>query len=195
VAGTVAGSGPGLTEPGIHVVAQPDAVGNLEVVERIKLSTPVVGLSIATPRASGSGVTGTNPTISGFQAQADGLLVTATPESPIPAGGDWLELPGPATDISMRYRLEGAVGRSHPAPVGRVLIVLPPITAADPKLGDPPVVVEVVGGSIHNLVCPDLAVTDQLCGRQDGPVWSTTAIPLSRSTVIAQVDLPQPGDR
>jgi len=194
-ADTVASNGPGVTEPGIHVLAQPNADGSLEVVEQIKLRTPVGGLSVALPHASASGMAGANITIKGFQAQADGLVVTDTPASPLPAGGDRLDLPSPATDISMRYRLEGDVDRSHPAPVGRVLMVLPPITAADLNLGDPLVVVEVVGGSIRNLVCPNLPVSDQLCGRQHGRVWSTTAIPLSSSLVIAQVDLPPPGVR
>ena len=194
-AASLATAGPGLTEPGIHVLAQTAADGSLEVLERIKLSAPASGLSVALPQATGSGVAGANPSIAGFQAQANGGIVTDMPVSPLPPGGDRLDFPGPATDISMRYRLEGGADRSQPAPVGRVLIVLPPITAADPQLGDPGVVVEVVGGNIRNLVCPKLPVSDQLCGRQNGPVWSTTTIPLSRSLVVAQVDLPQPGQR
>jgi len=194
-AASLATAGPGLTEPGIHVLAQTAADGSLEVLERIKLSAPASGLSVALPQATGSGVAGANPSIAGFQAQANGGIVTDMPASPLPPGGDRLDFPGPATDISMRYRLEGGADRSQPAPVGRVLIVLPPITAADPQLGDLGVVVEVVGGNIRNLVCPKLPVSDQLCGRQNGPVWSTTTIPLSRSLVVAQVDLPQPGQR
>lgn len=194
-AASLATAGPGLTEPGIHVLAQTAADGSLEVLERIKLSAPASGLSVALPQATGSGVAGANPSIAGFQAQANGGIVTDMPVSPLPPGGDRLDFPGPATDISMRYRLEGGADRSQPAPVGRVLIVLPPITAADPQLGDLGVVVEVVGGNIRNLVCPKLPVSDQLCGRQNGPVWSTTTIPLSRSLVVAQVDLPQPGQR
>ena len=194
-AASLATAGPGLTEPGIHVLAQTAADGSLEVLERIKLSAPASGLSVALPQATGSGVAGANPSIAGFQAQANGGIVTDMPVSPLPPGGDRLDFPGPATDISMRYRLEGGADRSQPAPVGRVLIVLPPITAADPQLGDVGVVVEVVGGNIRNLVCPKLPVSDQLCGRQNGPVWSTTTIPLSRSLVVAQVDLPQPGQR
>ena len=194
-AASLATAGPGLTEPGIHVLAQTAADGSLEVLERIKLSAPASGLSVALPQATGSGVAGANPSIAGFQAQANGGIVTDMPVSPLPPGGDRLDFPGPATDISMRYRLEGGADRSQPAPVGRVLIVLPPITAADPQLGDLGVVVEVVGGNIRNLVCPKLPVSDQLCGRQNGPVWSTTTIPLSRSLVVAQLDLPQPGQR
>ena len=194
-AASLATAGPGLTEPGIHVLAQTAADGSLEVLERIKLSAPASGLSVALPQATGSGVAGANPSIAGFQAQANGGIVTDMPVSPLPPGGDRLDFPGPATDISMRYRLEGGADRSQPAPVGRVLIVLPPITAADPQLGDLGVVVEVVGGNIRNLVCPKLPVSDQLCGRQNGPVWSTTTIPLSRSLVVAQLALPQPGHR
>ena len=194
-AGGLATTGPGLTEPGIHVVAQTAVDGSLEVLERIRLSTAVSGLVVALPQASGSGVAQVTPSVTDFQAQANGGVVADMPASPLPPGGDRIDLPGPATDISMRYRLEGGSDRSQPAPVGRVLIVLPPITAPDPQLGDLGVVVEVVGGNIRNLVCPNLPVSDQLCGRQNGKVWSTTAIPLSRSLVVAQVDLPQPGER
>ena len=189
----VATSGPGLTEPGIHVVAQPAADGSLEVMERVRLATPVSTLLIAPPRPRGTGSAGANPAVTDFQAQAGGLVVTDAPTSPLPVDGERIELPAPATDITMRYRLEGGADRSQPAPVGRVLLLLPPVTRSDPALGDPAVVVEVVGGTVRNLVCPDLPVTDQLCGRQRGAIWSTTSLPLSRSSVVAQMDLPQPG--
>jgi hypothetical protein len=192
-ASAAATSGPGLTEPGIHVVAQPAADGTLEVVERVRLERAVSALLLAPPRPRGGGAAGANPTITGFQAQAGGLVVTDAPASPLPADGERIELPVPATDITMRYRLEGSTDRSQPAPVGRVLVLLPPVTRSDPALGDPPVVVEVVGGTVRNLVCPDLPVSDQLCGRQRGAVWSTTTLPLSRASVVAQMDLPQPG--
>jgi hypothetical protein len=189
----VATSGPGLTGPGIHVVAQAGADGALEVVERVRLPAPVSVLVIALPRASGSGVASAAPTISGFQAQAGGQVVTDTLASPLPNTGDQLDLPAPSSDITMRYRLEGGAERSQPAPVGRALVVLPPVTAARPALAGLPVVVEVVGGNIRNLVCPELDARDQLCGRQRGSLWSTAAIPLGRSVVVAQMDLPAPG--
>ncbi|MEP6632442.1 MAG: hypothetical protein ABJA89_18365 [Lapillicoccus sp.] len=195
LARSVATSGPGLTEPGIHVVAQPDAAGDLEVMERVRLVTPVRRLALARLHASGSGVSAAVPAVTGFQAEADGAVVVDAPASPLPAGGDWLELPAAATDIVMRYRLEGGVSRSQPAPIGRALLVLPPITAASSELGPLPVVVEVVGTQVRNLVCPELPGTEQLCGRQQGQVWTTTALPLGRSVVVAQVDLPAPGDR
>ncbi len=186
-------TGPGLTEPGIHVVAQPAVDGSLEVLERLKLATPVSTLLIAPPRPRGTASAGTTPVISGFQAQAGGLVVTDAPTSPLPADGERIELPAPATDITMRYRLEGGADRSHPAPVGRGRVRPPPVTRSAPGRGDPAVVVEVIGGTVRNLVCPDLPVSDQLCGRQRGAVWSTTNLPLSRSSVVAQMDLPQPG--
>ena len=191
----LATTGPGLTEPGIHVVAQTASDGSLEVLERVKLTARVSGLWVALPKATPSAVAGAMPSITGFQAQADGDVVADMPASPLPPEGDRVDFPAPASDISMRYRLEGGADRSQPAPVGRVLIVLPPITAANPQVGDPRVVVEVVGGNIRNLVCPNLPVSDQLCGRQNGRVWSTTTIQLSHSLVVAQVDLPQPGER
>ncbi|HEU4332823.1 MAG TPA: hypothetical protein VFR40_17065 [Lapillicoccus sp.] len=191
--GSVATAGPGLTEPGVHVVAQPDATGALEVVERVRTAAPVRALSLALPQASVPGMAGVTPSLSGFQADAGGLVVSDTPVAPLTSVGDRLELPAPASEITMRYRLTGASSRSQPAPAGRVLVVLPPLTQPDPGVGDPPVVVEVSGGTVRNLVCSDLAATDQLCGRQQGRVWSTTTLSLSRSTVVAQLDLPDPG--
>jgi hypothetical protein len=188
----MATDGPGLSEPGVHVVAQPDATGGLEVVERVRLAAPVRAIWIALPRAPTAAI-GSVATLKGFQAEADGQVVTDPPASPLTVDGDRLDLPAPVSAITMRYRLEGAAARSQPAPAGRVLVPLPPITRPDPTLGDLQVVVEVSGGTVRNLVCPDLPVSDQLCGRQQGRLWSTTRLPLSRSTVIAQLDLPDPG--
>ncbi len=171
-------------------MAQAGADGGLEVVEQVRLPATATTLAIALPRASGSGVSAVVPTITGFQAQAGGQVVTDTLAAPLPDGGDRLDLPAPSTDITMRYRLEGGAKRSQPAPVGRALVLLPPVTAAEVSLSGLPVVVEVMGGSIRNLVCPDLAVAEQLCGRQQGSLWTTPSIPLGRSVVIAQIDLP-----
>ncbi len=189
----VATSGPGLSEPGIHVVAQAEADGALEVLEQVRLPKPASTLTVRVPRASGSGVAAAAPTISDFQAQAGGQVVSDTLATPMPPAGDQLALPAPSTDITMRYRLEGGAERSQPAPVGRALVLLPPVTAAEPALAGLPVVVEVVGGNIRNLVCPDLDARDQLCGRQQGSLWSTAPIPFGRSLVVAQMDLPAPG--
>lgn len=186
-------SGPGFSQPGIHVVAQVGADGGLEVVERVRLPKPAATLRIQVPQASGSGVAAAVPSITGFQAQAGGQVVTDILASPVPELGDRLALPAPATDITMRYRLEGGAERSQPAPVGRALVLLPPVTADEPALAGLPVVVEVLGGNIRNLVCPELDAPDQLCGRQQGTLWSTAAIPLGRSVVVAQIDLPAPG--
>ena len=191
--GSVATTGPGLTEPGVHVVAQPDATGALEVVERVRTAAPVRTLSLALPQSSAPGIVGVTPSVSGFQADAGGQVVTDRLAAPLTAAGDRLELPGAATEITMRYRLSGSTERSQPAPAGRVLVLLPPLTQPDPGVGDPAVVVEVSGGTVRNLVCSDLPATDQLCGRQQGRVWSTTSLPLSRSTVVVQLDLPNPG--
>lgn len=192
---TAADDGPGLTEPGILAVVQTDVDGNLEVMEKVRLTSPVSSLLVTLPHGTTPETSGAKPTITGFQAQAGDLVVTDTPASPLPAAGDRIDLPLPATEIVMRYRLEGGAIRSQPAPVGRALVMMPPITAADPALGDLPVVVQVVGGNIRNVVCPALDVGDQLCGRQNGQRWTTTVLPLSRASVVAQIDLPQPGQQ
>lgn len=180
----------------MYVVARAGTDGSLEVVERVRTAVSVTVLPLRPPRStSAPGTSGVTPTVVGLQAEAGGAVVSDVPTSPLPATGARLTLPSAAKDIVMRYRLESGADRSQPAPVGRVLIALSPITAADASLRTLKAVVEVVGGSVRNLVCPDLPVSDQLCGRQHGTIWSTTAIPLATSAVVAQVDLPQPGDR
>jgi hypothetical protein len=191
----IATSGPGLSEPGIHVVAQAGADGSLEVLERVRLTAPATTLALALPRATGSGVTAARPTLTGFQAMVGGQVVSDTLAVPFPDAGDRLDLPVPSTDVTMRYRLEGGAERSQPAPVGRALVVLPPVTADVPSLAGLPVVVEVIGGNIRNLVCPDLDASELLCGRQQGSRWTTAPIPLGRSLVVAQIDLPPPGQQ
>ena len=95
----------------------------------------------------------------------------------------------------MRYRLEGGAERSQPAPVGRALVLLPPVTAAEASLSGLPVVVEVVGGNIRNLVCPDLDARRAALRPPAGLPVDDPGIPLGRSVVVAQVDLPPPGQQ
>ena len=186
-----AATGPGLTTAGVHVLAEPDTNGNLEVVERVRLNVPVTRVRISPPQVAGvRGLEDTRPAVQGLQAEADGAPVPVTLPTPLLVEG-LLTLPEPATNISLRYRLEGAAARSQPSPIGRVLIALPPIAAQG--LGDLPVVVEVVGPGVRNLVCTQLPDAGQLCGRQSGAVWSTTPMAADHSFAVAQFDLPQPG--
>lgn len=184
-------SGPGVDRPGILVRARPDDVGTLEVVERIRTATPVMALRLTPPSALGlPGLAGIHPAVVSLQAAAGGTGTVPTGFTGFLAPTT-LTFTSPTTSVTLRYRLEDASRRSQPAPPGRVLIALPPI--ASESLGRLPVVVQVSGAGVRNLVCPLLSPGEQLCGRASGALWSTIAMPAARARVVAQVDLPAPG--
>jgi len=186
-AGLAASTGPGLTEVGIHVVAQPGPNGAIEVLEQLRLRSPVAVLDITAPVVAGiPGLAGAQPAVAGLRVTADGAPVILPVGEPTTSGP--VALPYPATAISLRYRLEGAIARVSPSPVGRVLMAISPIAAKG--RGQLPVVVQVIGPGVRNLVCPRLGTGAQLCGREQGSVWSTPATPADLSLVVAQVDLP-----
>lgn len=184
-------TGPGLTTPGIYVLVQPDAAGNLEVVERLRFAVGVTSLRLAPPKPTeAKGLEGVKPVIVGLQAAAGDAPAPAPWTGPVRSAVT-LPLPTAVTKIDLRYRLEAATVRSQPSTLGRGLAALPPIAAVG--LGSVPVVIEVVGSGVRNIVCPQLQAEDQLCGRHTGQVWTTTALTARQSSVIAQLDLAQPG--
>ena len=97
-------------------------------------------------------------------------------------------LPNAPLAVELRYRLLGAATVSTPSTPGRALVLLPPI-AADDRLKKLPVVVEVTGTGVRNLVCPGLPADDQLCGRASSSGWRTVALPPRATAVLAQLDL------
>jgi hypothetical protein len=51
-------------------------------------------------------------------------------------------------------------------------------------------VIEIDGARVRNLVCPDLPLADQLCGRRWGDGWRTAPMANKDASVVAQIDLP-----
>lgn len=185
-----AGTGPGLTELGIHVLAQPQADGGLEVVEDILLARPVSILGLAPPPTPAyPGLEGLTPEVVDLQAESRGVPVAVALAHPLRTRQD-LRF-GLTTAISLRYRLEDASHRSEPSPLGRALMVLPAISAGD--YPDLPVVIEVTGPGVRNVLCPRLTGDAQLCAVQAGGRWTTADLTGRPVSVIAQVDLPAPG--
>lgn len=183
-----AASGPGIDAVGIHVLARPDATGDVQVVERILTAAPVSRLVISPPFAAGvPGLEGISSRLVGLQVESAGRAVAAAVPSPVTSDTQ-LDLPAPSTVISLTYLVTGVAARREPAPERRVLIALSP--AAAKSLTSIPVVVDLVGPGVRNLVCPQLSGSAQLCGRERGGTWSTTSMPADRSLVIAQLDLP-----
>ncbi|MDE9365410.1 hypothetical protein PZ938_07310 [Luteipulveratus sp. YIM 133132] len=184
--------GPGLTTYGVHLRAQPDALGELEVVEHVFLREPVTRLVVdPRPVPELSGVEGARPAVDGLQAQAAEQPVVVPSAEGASRRARTLTLSAPTRQIVLRYHLASATVRSNPAPVGRVLSVLQPLVSTSEA--NLPVVVDLTGTGIRNLTCPRLPQPRQVCGHQARKVWSAGPLPYRSATVIAQIDLPTPG--
>lgn len=90
--------------------------------------------------------------------------------------------------MTLRYRLDAAAVRSSPAPAGRVLVRLAPLTS-----DASPVLIDVVSEGVRNLVCPELPAKDQVCGTRRGKTWTAGPLSAEYAVVVAQLDLPDPG--
>jgi hypothetical protein len=188
-ASTHAAGVPGLTVPGVHVQAVPRVDGDLDVIERVRFLGSSTGLELAPPSTVGviRSALPLGVRIDDLQVFADGRRVDA-PQDSLTTGGRLL-LPSAPRAVELRYRLVGASIASTPSTPGRALILLPPI-AADDSLRKLPVVVEINSPHVRNLVCPGLAPSDQLCGRQTSTGWRTVSLPPRATGVLAQLDLP-----
>ena len=179
---------PGRADPGIHVQVAPREDGTLDVVEQVRFLGAATGLRVALPETKGL-VTGALPRatrITGLEVRADGHRLPQQSGS-LSTGGRVL-LPNAPLSVELRYRLAGAAILSTPSTPGRALVLLPPI-ADDDSLSKLPVVIEVSGKGVRNLVCPGLAADAQLCGRHASSAWRTVFLPLGATAVLAQLDL------
>ncbi len=162
--------------------------GSLDVLEQIRFLGASTGLRIALPEVKGAvaGALPPGPRITDLEVLADGNPLPEQADS-LSAGGRVL-LPDAPLAVELRYRLVGAATVSTPSAPGRALALLPPI-AADDSLSTLPVVVEVDGPGVRNLVCPGLTTDDQLCGREGLSGWRTVSLPPRVTAVLAQLDL------
>ncbi len=181
-------NGPGMTEPGVRVAMRPDASGDLEVVEWVRLPNPLREVALTVPQNFGIAAVA-RPTVVDLQAVADGNVV-AVPDNGTVRQRVNLVLPQPAAGLQLRYRLVDAVQRSRPAPPGRALIIVAPLMAE--ALATQPFILQVSGAHVTNLTCPLLPQPQQLCGRQDAQGWSAPGLTGDRAVVIVQADLPNP---
>ena len=179
-------TGPGVTEPGVLVRALVAANGDLAVEEHVLLASPVISVAVAPPQAGGApGLAGISPSVAGLRVVADGK-VQALKDGDL-SDAVVVDLSLPATTLELSYTLRGATKRSRPAPAGRAMVALPPISTVGP--GDLPVVVQVFAAGIRNLTCPFLRTEQVLCGRQGAGMWVTAPIPRDFAVVHAQLDL------
>jgi hypothetical protein len=163
LAGSIPQTGPGITEPGIVLIASPTSDGSFDVLERIRLASPVSMLTLRPAPvevagrqfASASGAASQVQVSAGDQSVVvPGAKVDATLGLPV-AQGDQFEL---------RYRLTDVTVRSTPSTAGRALAAIGPLTGGvDEEL---PVLVIVTGDAVLALSCPLLPLSEQSCGNR-----------------------------
>jgi len=178
--------GPGLTQPGIHLLVSPEASGDLEVVERIITPEPISVLPLAVPPRLPD-VGGPAARLVDLRIAADDAAVQLNGSAEVEPRRD-VDLVRPATTFELRYRVLNADQQSISATPGRATLSLRP--AASGALASSPTVVEVRGAVVHALVCLDAPRKRQLCGIDDRGGWHTRPVTAATSSVLALVDLP-----
>lgn len=152
---------PGVTEPGILLMAWPSSDGSFDVVERIRLvnSVSVLTLSPAPVDRAGRQFTSASATATQVQVRAGDQMVVVSGAKVDAA----MDLPVAEVDrFEMRYRLTGVTVRSGPSPTGRALAAIGPLTSGvDDEL---PVQFMVAGATVLGLNCPLLPLSQQSCG-------------------------------
>ncbi|WP_076263884.1 hypothetical protein [Intrasporangium flavum] len=182
-------SGPGITEPGVHLAVSPLGDGSLDVSERVVLPSVLTRLPLRPPDVSAAGLSfrDARPVATDVQLTVDG--------QPVPVDGGEVTrrvvvLVGrPASVLELRYVLTGSTRRSVPSTTGRALAAVAPLV----PVGTAPVVVTTTGKAVRNLSCPRLSGDARSCS--DGvPGAMSVRTPLrgDRSLVVLQLDLPRP---
>jgi hypothetical protein len=181
-------AGPGVTQPGILMLVSPAADGSFDVLELARLASPA---SVFTLRpapvdragrqfASASGAATEVQVSAGDQQVVTGATIAAGVELPVPEG-DQFEL---------RYRLSGVTVQRTPAPAGRALAAIGPLTGGVD--GDLPVLFVVSGGTVLGLSCPLLPFSEQACGSRVPPALSVQReLPWRLALTTVQFDVPE----
>jgi hypothetical protein len=183
--------GPGVTEPGIDLRLSPRVDGNLDVVEHLVLRTPASTLDFVTPdrRLAGDAFARAKPSASGLQADSGGQPIYDLPSGQVNDRAT-MRLGVTTRTVNLRYRLDGTSVVSIPSSAGRALAFIRPLTAGvDPSL---PVQVHVGGAGVLNLTCPQLPPERLGCAEGSAPTLFVTGLTAATSTVIVQINLPEP---
>jgi hypothetical protein len=154
-------TGPGVTEPGILLIASPAADGSFDVLEQVRLSGPVSVLTLRPAPVQRAG-----QQFASASAAATRIEVSAGDQPVVVPGGTVgspVDLPVADADrFELRYRLGDVTVRSTPSTDGRALAAIGPLTGG---VGDDfPVLVIVPGGTVLGLSCPLLPLSQQACG-------------------------------
>ena len=183
-------SGPGLTEPGILMMAVPAPDGSFDVIERIRLAGPVTVLTLRPAPLDRAGQQFAAVSAAASQVQVSaGDQPVMVPDAVVDAP---IDLPVPSQDhFAVRYRLTGVTVRSTPSTAGRALAALGPLTGG--VEGDLPVHVVVFGATVLGVSCPLLPFARQSCGsRLTAGTGIDSELPASVAVTTVQFDLPLP---
>ncbi|WP_248582103.1 hypothetical protein [Nocardioides sp. InS609-2] len=173
---------PDVVESALSLMITVRPSGAITAVETMRIDAPIASLRLTLPPAARP--QGTQPSV--VDLTVNGVAI----EPRQTVSGRWtVALPRRTRSVTLTYRLIGVTSHRASAPPGRALLQVRPLTFDEAET-DVPVVVRVRGAVVLNMVCPDLPITDQLCGRETDGGWATTPISAGDSTVVAQVDLP-----
>lgn len=186
-------TGPGLTEPGILMEFSPRVDGGFDVAEHVILQTRVSRVVFTPPSrgAAGAMFSKTHAAVVDLQVQdGDGQPLGRVPTGRLTKATS-VPLGGTTSALVLRYQLSGTTVRSIPSSAGRALAYVRPITAGF----DPTLLVQVVAGGTGtlNLTCPALSAENRACAAGTAPgLRVRSALRGSDSTVVVQLDLPEP---
>lgn len=183
--------GPGTTEPGILLMATPDAKGRFHIAELVWLEQPVTVLQLRPidVRASGVGLRRARPVATQIQLTADEQALEV-PRDRV-SRPMVLTLDAPTEAFQLRYVLRGVTERTPNSSPGRALGVVGPLVAGVP--GDLPVAVVVMGRSVLNLGCPSSEMVRRPCATGQPPRLRVNRnLPYRASLVTVQLDLQGP---
>ena len=156
-------TGPGVTEPGILLIAAPAADGSFDVFEQVRPSGPVSVVTLRPAPVDQAGGQFGSAAAAATQVQLRaGDKSVVVPGATVDAA---VELPVAAVDqFELRYRLGGVTVRSTPSAAGRALAAIGPLTGGVDD--DLPVLIVVSGDSVLGLNCPLLPFSEQVCGNR-----------------------------
>ena len=170
--------------PTLDVALAPLSSGDVTVTEVLTTDPPLTSLELRPPPRPDDGPA---PQVLDLQVDA-GVVRISVPTSD---DGPWqVRLPARSNEVTLTYRLVGAASQSVDAADRRALVQMRPLAYAA-GAAETTVVVAVNDVVVHNIVCPDVPQTEQLCGREGLKRWKTVELPANLSTVVAQVDLPE----
>lgn len=184
-------AGPGITEPGIQLIASPASDGSFDVSELVLLPVPQTELLLRPPPISQAGneFRSRSPVATAIQLTA-GDQPVILPSDTLRAA---LTVPLASSErrFELRYQLSGVTIRSTPSKAGRALAAIGPLTGV--VAADLPVAVTVIGNGVRNLECRQLALDERPCASGELPELRVNRVlRWQESVVVVQLDLSSP---